>query len=82
MKLISWNVNGLRSVLRKGFLDFLARPRRNMGNPGFTPEERAGFAALPAAGFVDTFREFEKAGDMIPVEPGSRRARAQPRLAH
>lgn len=24
MKLISWNVNGLRSVLRKGFLDYLA----------------------------------------------------------
>jgi exodeoxyribonuclease-3 len=27
MKLISWNVNGIRSVLRKGFLDFLAARR-------------------------------------------------------
>ena len=25
MKLISWNVNGLRACLGKGFLDFLAR---------------------------------------------------------
>src|SRR5580692_2390560 len=25
MKLISWNVNGLRSVLRKNFLDYLAQ---------------------------------------------------------
>src|ERR1700741_3953429 len=25
MKLISWNVNGLRSVLRKNFLDYLER---------------------------------------------------------
>ena len=24
MKLISWNVNGLRSVMKKGFLDFVA----------------------------------------------------------
>ena len=33
-----------------------------MKNHGFTPEERAGFSALVAAGFVDTFREFEKGG--------------------
>jgi exodeoxyribonuclease-3 len=38
----------------------LARPKQNVKNAGFTPEERAGFAALRAAGFVDTFREFEK----------------------
>jgi exodeoxyribonuclease III len=37
----------------------LARPRENIGNPGFTPEERAGFQAFLDAGFVDTFREFE-----------------------
>ena len=37
----------------------LARPKENVANPGFTPEERAGFDALVAAGFVDTFREFE-----------------------
>lgn len=40
----------------------LARPKDNVKNHGFTPEERAGFDALVAAGFVDSFREFEKAG--------------------
>ena len=41
----------------------LARPKDNVKNHGFTPDERAGFDALVRAGFVDTFREFEKAGD-------------------
>ena len=40
----------------------LANPRANLHNHGFTPEERAGFNAFIQAGFVDTFREFEKAG--------------------
>ncbi|MEQ1859419.1 MAG: exodeoxyribonuclease III [Chthoniobacteraceae bacterium] len=40
----------------------LARPKDNVKNHGFTPEERAGFGAIIDAGFVDTFREFEKAG--------------------
>ncbi len=40
----------------------LARPKDNVKNHGFTPEERAGFGAVVAAGFVDTFREFEKGG--------------------
>lgn len=40
----------------------LARPKDNVKNHGFTPEERAGFDALVGAGFVDTFREFEKGG--------------------
>ena len=40
----------------------LANPKANVHNHGFTPEERAGFGALVAAGFVDTFREFEKGG--------------------
>ena len=40
----------------------LARPKGNEKNHGFTHEERAGFSAFVAAGFVDTFREFEKAG--------------------
>jgi exodeoxyribonuclease-3 len=40
----------------------LANPRANVHNHGFTPEERAGFDALVKAGFVDTFREFEKGG--------------------
>lgn len=38
----------------------LARPKENVGNPGFSDEERAGFREFLAAGFVDTFREFEK----------------------
>jgi exodeoxyribonuclease-3 len=40
----------------------LANPKANVGNHGFTPEERAGFTALVKAGFIDTFREFESAG--------------------
>jgi exodeoxyribonuclease-3 len=40
----------------------LANPKANVKNHGFTPEERAGFGALVAAGFIDTFREFESAG--------------------
>ena len=40
----------------------LANPKANVHNHGFTPEERAGFGALVSAGFVDTFREFEKSG--------------------
>jgi len=40
----------------------LANPKANVRNHGFTVEERAGFTALVKAGFVDTFREFEKGG--------------------
>jgi exodeoxyribonuclease-3 len=40
----------------------LANPKANVRNHGFTAEERAGFAALLEAGFVDTFREFERGG--------------------
>jgi exodeoxyribonuclease-3 len=40
----------------------LANPKANVKNHGFTPEERAGFSAFVKAGFVDTFREFEKGG--------------------
>ena len=25
MKLVSWNVNGIRAVMKKGFLDYMAR---------------------------------------------------------
>lgn len=41
----------------------LARPKANVGNPGFTDEERAGFDRFVAKGFVDTFREFETGPD-------------------
>ncbi|MGH8019729.1 MAG: exodeoxyribonuclease III [Opitutaceae bacterium] len=40
----------------------LARPKDNVRNHGFTIEERTGFSNIVAAGFIDTFREFEKAG--------------------
>jgi exodeoxyribonuclease-3 len=41
----------------------LARPKANVRNPGFTVEERSGFDRFVDAGFVDTFREFEKGPD-------------------
>ena len=40
----------------------LANPKANVRNHGFTPQERAGFSAFVQAGFVDTFREFERGG--------------------
>lgn len=40
----------------------LTHPKTNVNNHGFTPQERAGFDKIIAAGFVDTFREFEKGG--------------------
>jgi exodeoxyribonuclease III len=36
----------------------LARPKENIGNKGFTYEEREGVDKIIAAGFVDTFRIF------------------------
>jgi len=40
----------------------LANPKANVKTHGFTHEERFGFSAFVKAGFVDTFREFEKRG--------------------
>jgi exodeoxyribonuclease-3 len=40
----------------------LTHPKANVGNHGFTPEERAGFGNFIKAGFVDTFREFHQDG--------------------
>lgn len=40
--------------------DDLARPKENEGLKGFTKEEREGFDNMVAAGFVDTFRIFNK----------------------
>lgn len=36
--------------------DDLARPKENVGNKGFTDEERTGFQNFIDAGFIDTFR--------------------------
>lgn len=38
----------------------LANPKPNVGNKGFTVEERAGFQAFLDAGFVDSFRLFKQ----------------------
>lgn len=40
----------------------LARPAANRRSAGFTDEERAAFSDHLGAGFLDTFREFEKGG--------------------
>jgi exodeoxyribonuclease III len=40
----------------------LARPKENDGKKGFTKEERGGIDAMLKAGFVDTFRHFNKDG--------------------
>lgn len=40
----------------------LARPKENRKTSGFLPEECAWMDKLVAAGFIDTFREFEKGG--------------------
>ena len=40
----------------------LANPKSNVNNAGFTPQERASFDRLMAAGFVDTFRAFTREG--------------------
>ena len=38
----------------------LKNPKTNRRNAGFTDEERMGFDNYVNAGFIDTFREFEK----------------------
>ncbi len=40
----------------------LTYPKANVKNHGFTPQERAGFDNVVKAGFIDTFREFNKEG--------------------
>jgi exodeoxyribonuclease-3 len=40
--------------------DDLARPKENVGLKGFTDEEREGFQKFIDAGFIDTFRIFNK----------------------
>lgn len=39
----------------------LARPKGNINNAGFTPQERASFDTYIGGGFIDTFREFQPA---------------------
>jgi len=53
----------------------LARPKDNQRNAGFTDEEREGFSNIMTAGFIDTFREFEKDGGHYTWWSYMRRAR-------
>lgn len=55
----------------------LARPKENVGSPGFTPEERAAMDEFLAAGFSDTFRQ--KNGDKVQYSWWSFRAGARRR---
>ena len=41
----------------------LARPKQNQDNPGFLPEEREAMTDFLNAGYVDTFRHFNKEPD-------------------
>jgi len=41
----------------------LTNPQANQNTHGFTPQEREGFDNLVKAGFIDTFREFEKGAE-------------------
>jgi exodeoxyribonuclease-3 len=53
----------------------LARPKDNIGNPGFTEEERAFMDKFLAAGFIDSFRALN--GDKIQYSWWSFRAAAR-----
>lgn len=53
----------------------LARPKENIGNPGFTDEERAWMSEFVNTGFIDTYREIN--GDKVEYSWWSYRARAR-----
>lgn len=55
----------------------LARPKENVGNPGFTPEECAWMTKFLKAGFIDTYRE--KNGQKVQYSWWSFRAGARQR---
>jgi exodeoxyribonuclease-3 len=55
----------------------LARPKDNVGSPGFIPEERAFMDKFLSAGFIDTFRELN--GDKIQYSWWSFRSAARER---
>jgi len=62
------NLEGNKPVIFCGDLNVahkeidLARPKDNRHNAGFTDEEREDFDKIVDAGFIDTFREFNKEG--------------------
>ena len=56
MKLLSWNVNGIRSVLKKGFLDFLKKENPDILCLQETRSEQAA-AGLSADGYYQHWNE-------------------------
>lgn len=61
MKLISWNVNGLRACLGKGFTDYFAQQDADF----FCLQEtkmQPGQAQIPAPDYVEFFNSAEKKG--------------------
>ena len=64
MKLISWNVNGLRACLTKGFGDYFAQQDADF----FCLQEtkmQPGQAEIPATGYLEFFNSAERRA--IPV---------------
>ena len=55
----------------------LARPRSNLNNVMFTPEERARIDGIISKGFIDSFREFHKEGGHYTWWPYMHNARAR-----
>ena len=61
MKLISWNVNGLRACLSKGFADYFAQQDADffcLQETKMQPDQ----AQIPAPGYVEFFNSAEKKG--------------------
>lgn len=61
MKLISWNVNGLRACMGKGFLDFVAAEQPDMLCLQETKMQR-GQAEVPLDGYQEYWNSAEKKG--------------------
>src|SRR3989344_2736384 len=60
MKLISWNVNGIRSILKKGFPDFVKREKPDVLCLQETKGKVEG--VLVEAGYVEYWNEAQKKG--------------------
>ena len=61
MKLISWNVNGLRACLGKGFMDYFSQQDADF----FCLQEtkmQPGQAQIPAPGYHEYWNSAEKKG--------------------
>lgn len=61
MKLISWNVNGLRACLGKGFMDFFTQEQADIFALQETKRQQ-GQAQLPLEGYYEYWNSTEKKG--------------------